>query len=69
MGNYGNEADPWDPDWRNDWFGEDNYKFLLSVKRKYDPANVFWCWRCVGNDAWEEITGDGLYGPLCETGL
>ena len=69
MGTYGNEADPWDPDWRNDWFGEDNYRFLLSVKQKYDPDNVFWCWRCVGNDAWAEVTGGALYGPLCEAGL
>lgn len=68
-GTYGNEADPWDPDWRSDWFGEDNYRFLLAVKQKYDPDNVFWCWRCVGNDAWGEVTGGALYGPLCQTGL
>ncbi len=68
-GTYGNEADPWDPDWRHDWFGEDNYRFLLAVKQRYDRDNVFWCWRCVGNDARAEVTGGALYGPLCETGL
>lgn len=41
IGSYGNEPDPWHPDWRNDWFSDDNYKLLLSVKRKYDPENVF----------------------------
>ncbi|KAJ3496268.1 hypothetical protein NLG97_g2784 [Lecanicillium saksenae] len=66
-GTYGNEADPWDPDWRHDWFGAENYKYLLSVKRKYDPDDIFWCWRCVGNDAWAEVTGGTLYGPLCQT--
>lgn len=67
MGTYGNEADPYDPDWRHDWWGEDNYNWLVGVKRKYDPDDVFWCWRCVGNDAWGEILGGTLYGPLCET--
>lgn len=67
MGTYGNEADPFDPDWRQDWWGRDNYDFLLTVKKKYDPEDVFWCWRCVGNDAWAEVTGGALYGPLCQT--
>lgn len=65
MGTYGNEADPWDPDWRKDWFG-DNYDWLVSVKQKYDPDGVFWCWRCVGNEGWEEVTGGTLFGPLCQ---
>ncbi|EXJ77159.1 hypothetical protein A1O3_10317 [Capronia epimyces CBS 606.96] len=65
MGTYGNEADPYDPDWRKDWWGT-NYDWLVSVKKKYDPEDVFWCWRCVGNDAWAEVTGGTLYGPLCQ---
>ncbi|OOG00530.1 hypothetical protein ASPCADRAFT_39217 [Aspergillus carbonarius ITEM 5010] len=67
MGTYVNEADPYDPDWRKDWFG-DKYDWLASVKEKYDPDNVFWCWRCVGNEGWEEVTGGAWFGPLCETG-
>lgn len=66
MGTYGNEADPYDPEWREDWFG-DNYDWLRSVKEKYDPDEVFWCWRCVGNEGWEEVTGGTLFGPLCQT--
>lgn len=65
MGTYGNEADPYDPDWKHDWFG-DNYNWLASVKKKYDPDNV-WCWRCVGNEGWAEVTGGTLFGPLCQT--
>lgn len=67
MGTYGNEADPYDPDWRHDWWGARNYKKLAEIKAKYDPDNVFWCWRCVGNEGWTEVTGGTLYGPLCET--
>ena len=66
MGTYQNEADPHDPDWRHDWFG-DKYDWLRSVKTKYDPDDVFWCWRCVGNEGWEEVTGGTVYGPLCQT--
>lgn len=66
MGTYVNEADPYDPDWKKDWFG-DNYDSLLSVKQKYDPDEVFWCWRCVGNEGWDEVTGGALFGPLCQT--
>ncbi|KAL4740448.1 hypothetical protein BDV11DRAFT_169064 [Aspergillus similis] len=65
MGTYGNEADPYDPEWREDWFGE-KYDWLVGVKQKYDPEGVFWCWRCVGNEGWEEVTGGALFGPLCE---
>ena len=65
MGTYLNEADPWDPDWKTEWFG-DQYDWLKSVKEKYDPDGVFWCWRCVGNEKWQEVTGGTIYGPLCE---
>ncbi|PLB48823.1 FAD-binding domain-containing protein [Aspergillus steynii IBT 23096] len=64
-GTYVNEADPYDPNWKQDWFG-DRYDQLLSIKKKYDPEDVFWCWRCVGNEGWEEVTGGTLFGPLCQ---
>ncbi|EAU36844.1 predicted protein [Aspergillus terreus NIH2624] len=63
-GTYGNEADPYDPDWKQDWFG-DQYDKLRSIKM-YDPEDVFWCWRCVGNEDWEEVIGRALFGPLCQ---
>jgi len=65
MGTYLNEADGFDPQWKENWFGE-NYDWLRSVKQKYDPEDVFWCWRCVGNEGWEEVKGGTTYGPLCE---
>lgn len=66
MGTYLNEADGFDPHWKENWFGE-NYSWLKSVKHKYDPEGVFWCWRCVGNEGWEEVKGGATYGPLCTT--
>lgn len=66
MGTYMNEADPYDPDWKEAWYG-DRYNDLKAAKEKYDPDNVFWCWRCVGSEGWDEVKGGTLYGPLCET--
>ncbi|PWY81989.1 FAD-binding domain-containing protein [Aspergillus heteromorphus CBS 117.55] len=66
MGSYVNEADGYDPSWKEDFFGP-NYDWLLSVKRKYDPDDVFYCWRCVGSESWAEVTGGRGYGPLCQT--
>ncbi|KAF4945218.1 hypothetical protein FGADI_12117 [Fusarium gaditjirri] len=65
LGTYLNEADPYDPDWKKDFYGK-QYNWLKSVKQKYDPDDVFWCYRCVGYEGWKEITGPTLYGPLCQ---
>ena len=65
MGTYLNEADGYDPKWKEDWFGS-RYDWLKSVKQKYDPEEVFWCWRCVGSEGWEEVKGGTAYGPLCK---
>ncbi|KAL4888988.1 FAD-binding domain-containing protein [Aspergillus ambiguus] len=65
MGAYVNEADRNDPDYKQDWYG-DLYDWLTSVKSKYDPDSVFWCFNCIGSEGWEEVTGGTIYGPLCE---
>lgn len=65
MGAYLNEADGDNPEWREDWFGS-KYDWLKSVKDKYDPEGVLWCWRCVGSEGWEEVNGGTVYGPLCK---
>ncbi|KAH7069699.1 hypothetical protein BKA63DRAFT_87927 [Paraphoma chrysanthemicola] len=49
-GAYFNEADSYEPDWQQSFFGK-NYQRLLGIKRKYDPKNVLWCRRCVGSEA------------------
>ncbi|KAI2615804.1 FAD-binding domain-containing protein [Hypomontagnella submonticulosa] len=46
-GTYPNEANPFTPNWRESWWGE-NYAALLEVKRKYDAEGLLKCWKCVG---------------------
>jgi hypothetical protein len=71
-GAYPNEANPFTPDWKQAWWG-DNYDFLLEMKRKYDPKNTLRCWKCVGWD--EPVTPPvpGRIGPQydfrCQSGL
>lgn len=48
-GTYGNEADYFEPEWQNSFWGV-NYPKLLSIKQKYDPDNVFTCHHCVGSE-------------------
>jgi len=48
-GSYVNEADYFEPDWQNSFWGV-NYPRLLSIKQKYDPHNIFTCHHCVGSE-------------------
>ena len=36
-------------DWKTRYWGA-NYDKLLSIKNKYDPDVVFYCYHCVGSD-------------------
>lgn len=44
---YPNEANPWQKDWQNQFWGPD-YRRLAAIKQKYDPYKLLDCWRCVG---------------------
>ncbi|KAF2658913.1 FAD-binding domain-containing protein [Lophiostoma macrostomum CBS 122681] len=46
-GCYMNEGDYMEQDWQQTFFGS-NYAKLLQVKQKYDPGQLFNCWKCVG---------------------
>ncbi|KAF1847051.1 FAD-binding domain-containing protein [Cucurbitaria berberidis CBS 394.84] len=46
-GCYMNEGDWMEDNWQQTFFGE-NYDRLLEVKRRYDPTDLFNCWKCVG---------------------
>lgn len=48
-GTYINEANPFEPDWQNVFWGS-NYERLLEIKRRIDPTNLMVCNRCVGTD-------------------
>jgi berberine-like enzyme len=49
MGAYPNEADPFQDNYHNVFWGE-NYPRLLPIKRAIDPDDVFGCRVCVGNE-------------------
>jgi hypothetical protein len=48
-GTYLNEANPYEPDWQQVFWGA-NYKKLLAIKQRIDPQKLFVCNRCVGTD-------------------
>ena len=52
-GTYVNEANPYEPKWRETFWGP-NYEKLLKVKKRIDPQNMFVCNRCVGSDIFFE---------------
>lgn len=47
-GTYANEADYFQKDWEQDFYGS-YYAKLLLIKHKYDPSNIFRCHHCVGS--------------------
>ncbi|KAJ1299762.1 hypothetical protein OPQ81_000671 [Rhizoctonia solani] len=46
-GAYQNEADVYEPDVNQSFWGS-NYAELLDIKNKYDPDRLLDCWHCVG---------------------
>ena len=49
-GSYQSEATFNNPNWREDYYG-DNYDKLLKVKKLYDPHNILWNRPAVGHEA------------------
>ncbi|KAF1984467.1 hypothetical protein K402DRAFT_422971 [Aulographum hederae CBS 113979] len=50
-GAYVNEAAPQTTDWKTAFWGS-NYAKLETLKKRFDPDNVFFCTPCVGADMW-----------------
>lgn len=48
-GTYINEANPYEPDWKNVFWGP-NYGRLEKIKRRIDPRGLMACNRCVGGE-------------------
>ena len=48
-GEYLNEGDADNPNWKMDFWGE-HYLDLFRIKIRYDPENMFSCHHCVGSD-------------------
>lgn len=59
-GVYLSEADFQHPDSQSTFYG-DHYDGLLSVKRRYDPEDIFYAKTAVGSDRWKQ----GADGRLC----
>ncbi|KAL3479627.1 hypothetical protein BJX99DRAFT_267991 [Aspergillus californicus] len=56
-GGYINEADPWEPDYINSFWGEENYARLLKIQKEVDPDKLLTVHRGIG---WDE--DDERYG-------
>lgn len=56
-GAYMNEADFRQPNWQEDFFGN-NYGRLLSIKDKWDPSHLFYAVTAVGSERWT-VAADG----------
>lgn len=59
-GSYLNEADFQQKNWQSTFFGN-NYAKLRSIKKKYDPNDVFYILKGVGSEAWNVATD----GRMC----
>ena len=46
-GAYWNEADRYEPNWEQSFWGTDNYSKLKAIKEKYDPSGMFRVWNGV----------------------
>ncbi|KAL4904092.1 hypothetical protein BDW74DRAFT_185763 [Aspergillus multicolor] len=64
---YMNEADPWEPDYVDAFWGRENYDRLLGIKREVDPQGILRVWKGVG---WEEFGGEteGRFGCYPDVG-
>lgn len=51
-GTYANEADYFQKNWQQVFWGS-NYSKLLKIKNKYDPNGLFYCHHCVGSEYWQ----------------
>ncbi|KAF5361379.1 hypothetical protein D9758_006192 [Tetrapyrgos nigripes] len=61
-GSYVNEGDPYEPDFKEAFYGS-NYDRLLEIKDKWDPRQVLYGSLSVGGDRWKQTEE----GRLCRT--
>ncbi|KKK21133.1 hypothetical protein P175DRAFT_0507165 [Aspergillus ochraceoroseus IBT 24754] len=63
-GAYINEADPFEPDSINSFWGQENYARLLEIKKEIDPTNLLMVHNGVG---WDETDGRFACFPDIDT--
>ncbi|ROW09306.1 hypothetical protein VPNG_05833 [Cytospora leucostoma] len=67
-GSYLGESDSSEPNWQKSFWGS-NYERLLSIKKTYDPYELFYVRQGVGSEDWTVVTATGLptqNGKLCK---
>ncbi|KAF5359419.1 hypothetical protein D9756_003300 [Leucocoprinus leucothites] len=64
-GAYLNEADPFNPNWKQDYYGK-NYDRLLSIKNIWDPDQMLYGTTAVGGDRWVTVEGGRLCPSACK---
>ncbi|RYP80263.1 hypothetical protein DL769_002565 [Monosporascus sp. CRB-8-3] len=65
-GAYLNEAHPMERNWQREFYGE-QYGRLLSIKRRWDPRDVFYAMTGVGSEGWEVMSQE-VDGVLTQNG-
>lgn len=58
-GAYINEANPFNTEWKHDYFGA-TYDRLLQIKARYDPTNSLFIQAGVGSDSWSYDLSNGM---------
>lgn len=61
-GAYANEANPYNRNWKHDFYGT-SYDRLLEIKQKYDPSFSMFVYNGVGTESWNY---DLNSGKLCQ---
>lgn len=68
-GAYDSEGDTNEPNFKESFYGLEEYARLLEIKEKYDPYDLFYANKGVGSDAWyvtDQRTGLATQnGKLC----
>ncbi|TGO52704.1 hypothetical protein BOTNAR_0316g00110 [Botryotinia narcissicola] len=62
MGSYMNEANPFNPDFKKDYYGS-SYDRLAAIKKQYDPTESLFVLTGVGSDEWDYNL---ITGKLCK---
>jgi len=52
-GVYMNEGNPFEPNWKHEFYGS-NYDKLKAIKKRYDPQDLFYARAGVGSEDWAE---------------
>jgi FAD/FMN-containing dehydrogenase len=53
-GSYVSESNYFNRAWQKEYWGENNYRRLQAVKKKYDPDGLFFVHNGVGSEEWSE---------------